>query len=774
MLKNFKCAVLLFIIVSNVNAQTLRGKIYDADTRENLVGATIIVVGSDPVKGTISDVNGNFELKDIPVGRHTIQVSMIGYETYLAREILIRTGRINSLEVAMQQSSVELADVAVTVSKDVSLNTMTTLSARQFTVEETERYAGGLDDPSRLASSFAGVASPSVTSNGISIRGNNPQGVLWRVEGVEVPSPSHFANLTVVGGGMYTVLSNQMLANSDFYTGAFPAEYGNASSGVFDIRLKTGNTLEREYTFKAGLIGIDFATEGPFKKGGEASYAVNYRYSTFGLLKPVMPDDAGLISFQDVSFKTVFPLKKAGTLTFWGMAAQDRVEMAALDSADWESNSDRDDALDKLYLFASGLNHKLQIDEKTFINSSLAATGSGFTHQEERMGLNSQTYPQARVANHEQRYTLQSSVNHRFGPKHTNRTGFYYNHYRFKVNVKQTAADGPPLISMANGNGQADFLQFYTQSRFQLTAKLTLNLGVHYQQFLLNNNYSIEPRAGIKYQLHPKHSVALAYGLHSRLEPLQIYFVDKNGTSPNKELELMKSNHFVLAYEWKISDIMCLKVEPYYQHLTDVPVSPNSYVSTLNVEEGIFFNDALINKGTGHNVGIDITLERFLSKGFYYLLTASVFDAKYKAANGIERNTRYNKNYVFNALVGKEWMLGNANQNVLGVNVRLNYLGGNRLEPVGEAASLQARDVVYGETDGTLAFARRTDDLPVLSLGVSYRKNKAKYSSVWSLQVINATKAQEFVNDYYNLKSQTIEQKYDGIIVPNVSYKIEF
>jgi len=94
----------------------------------------------------------------------------------------------------------------------------------------------------------------------------------------------------------------------------------------------------------------------------------------------------------------------------------------------------------------------------------------------------------------------------------------------------------------------------------------------------------------------------------------------------------------------------------------------------------MFFNGTLVSKGSGRNIGVDITFERFLHKGFYYLFTGSVFDSRYTAAEGIERSTRFSKNYVFNIIGGKEWVVGRDNNNILGANIRLNYLGGNRKE----------------------------------------------------------------------------------------------
>jgi hypothetical protein len=301
-----------------------------------------------------------------------------------------------------------------------------------------------------------------------------------------------------------------------------------------------------------------------------------------------------------------------------------------------------------------------------------------------------------------------------------------------------------------------------------------LNAGVNTQLFLLNNQFSIEPRIGLKYQLNARQSIALGYGLHSRIEQLPVYFVEIDGQLPNQDLGLMKSHHYVLAYSRKINDHLRLNVEPYYQYLTNVPVSPGSYVSSLNFEEEMFFDEALVNAGTGRNIGVDFTLEHFINKGFYYMFTLSLFDSKYKAADGVERNTRYNRNYVFNALAGKEWMVGRNRNKMISANIRLNYLGGIRKEPIDEEASLFTKDVIYGETTGNRAYKNRFDDQPIVSFTLSYRINKARHSSEWALKVLNLLSTEEFDTDFYNLKTHGIETQFSGIMIPNLSYKISF
>lgn len=761
-------------LFSQTITQPVHGTIFDELTREPLPFANIILVGSDPTIGTISNTDGAFTLQKVPVGRCDIQVTMIGYEPYLLNELMVTSGNPLRIDIRLTPKLTELDEVLVTVRKDQPLNSMTTLSSRQFTVEETQRYAGGMDDPARLATSFAGVAAPSVSSNGISVRGNNPDGLLWQIEGVEVPNPNHFANLTVAGGGLLTALSSQMMANSDFYTGAFPAEYGNASSGVFDIKMRTGNPDQRQYTLQAGIIGVDFSTEGPFKKGKKASYLMNYRNSTMALIAPLLPDNTGILKYQDLAFKTSFPTKRAGTFTLWGIGAVDGQEMDAADSTDWEMDADRDNSDTKLYLFATGLSQQLRMGRKTFLNTTLSATGNGISHKEDRVAYDLTETPQSDIDNRVWRYTLQSDLDHHFGKGNSLRAGMKYSSLGYRIHVEQSMQEAAPLETLSEASDKTGLLQFYGQSKIKLHPQLTLNAGLNTQVFLLNDNYSIEPRLGLHYQLTPTQSLALAYGLHSRIEQLPVYFVELDGQHPNKNLDLMQSHHYVLAYNWRINDHLRFSVEPYYQHLTNVPVSPSNYVSTLNFEQEMFFNEALINEGSGKNMGLDFTLEHFMKIGFYYLITGSLFDSKYTAADGVERNTRFNRNYVMNALAGKEWMLGRDNNKVLSANIRLNYLGGNRKEPVNLEASLAAKDVVYAETEGKQAFEERFNDQPIVSFTISYRINKARHSSEWSLKVINVLGTEEFDTDYYNLNTQTIDTQYTGISIPNLSYKLIF
>ena len=272
--------------------QNINGRVVDAASEEGLPFSTVKL--SYQGKGVISDSLGYFQFKDIPVGRYDIEASYVGYSPVLVKDVIVTSSKETVVEIPLQELASELNEVVVTpkIIKYMPLNNMNLSSGRMLSVEEAGRFAGGLDDPARLAGAFAGVAT-NIGDNGITVRGNAPKLMQWKLEGVEIPNPNHFGEVGGFGGGGLTALSSLVLGNSDFLTGAFPAEYGNALAGVFDLKLRTGNNNNWEHTVSLGTMGIDLSSEGPFKKGGKSSYLFNYRYSTLWMISSFLPDGAG-------------------------------------------------------------------------------------------------------------------------------------------------------------------------------------------------------------------------------------------------------------------------------------------------------------------------------------------------------------------------------------------------------------------------------------------------------------------------------------------------
>ena len=779
---NRKLVILIILLGAQLHlwaqqGQVIKGRVIDAVTQIPLPGASVVILESEPQLGTITNEDGEFRLWNVNPGRYDILISFVGYQNYLFREVLVGSGKEVVLNAALEELTKELDEVKVMArtSKEQPINTMATISARQLSVEEASRYAGGYDDPARLAGSFAGVASE-IGNNGIVIRGNSPRNMLWRLEGIEISNPTHFANVIAFGAGGITALSSQMLANSDFYTGAFPAEYGNALSGVFDIRMRTGNTGKHEYTFQAGVVGLDFSAEGPFKKGGGSSFLFNYRYSTYALLGPLIPEEAGTIGYQDLSFKLNFPTKKMGNFTLWGIGALDAQNRDPFDDpSEWENVQDKEGYTLNLSNGAIGLTNKVLLSDRTYLHTTLATSGNSIDTENNELDDTLVLYPTERVKNNTWKYTLSSTLNHKFGSRHNNRTGIVLNQNHYNVNNRNAEQLGDPLFTIANENGHVFSAQAFTESMIKLKNLVDLNLGLQVHYFGLNDEISVEPRIGLKWQFHPNQSIGLAYGLNSRIEMIGFYLArqqtDDSFIQPNRNLKMTKAHHFGLAYDVLLNENTRFKVEPYYQYLFDIPVVPNSYFSLQNLELDWFFNDKLVNDGTGTNIGIDFTLERFLKNGFYYLATASIFDSKYKGGDGIERNSLYNKNYILNLLAGKEWQVGKNKANLLSLNGRFSLLGGDRYSALLEEESLASGVLTY---DYAHAYEKQEDPAKVLSFSLSYRKNKPSHASIWSLHLLNALGQAEFRGYEFNLKTGKPEKQFDRIVVPNLSYKIEF
>jgi hypothetical protein len=775
--------VLIFVLLILINCnyslcqqltQTIKGKVLDESSKAPVAFANVVLLNADPLIGTTSDINGNFRIENVPVGRYDIQVSFIGYESSIIKEVFVSSSKETVVQVSLKEKIKNLNEVVVRakVNKEEPLNSMATVSARMLSVEEANRYAGGFDDPARLASSFAGVAS-NVASNGIVIRGNAPKSLQWKMEGVEIPNPNHFADMSAFGGGGITALSSQMLSNSDFLTGAFPAEYNNSLSGVFDLFMRNGNNQKHEHVFQAGLIGIDASSEGPFKKGGQSSYLFNYRYSTLALIMPLLPEEAQGTRYQDLSFKLNFPTNKLGVFSVWGIGLIDRSgQIAEKDSSRWYYEQHRENAGVKQYMGASGISNSYFFNNNTHLTTTIAATQSGLDLQMDRLNNQLELLPLNRINNINSNLIFTTSINKKFNAHHLNKTGFTATGLMYNMLLRNAHNFYSPLVTIVDESGFSSLLSAYTSSSYHLNNRIVFNIGLNGQLFTLNNNYTIEPRAGLKYKLMDNQHIGFAYGMHSRLERLNYYFTkDKSGEILNKNMDFTKAHHLVLSYGYNLSENMMLKIEPYYQQLFNVPIIVENNFSFINLQNQWFIDKKTENKGQGRNYGIDITLERYLKNGFYYLITASLFDSKYTGGDGIWRNTMFNRNFLLNFLSGKEWMSGQNGQKVYGVNVRFTFQGGDRYTPVNETESILAQKVIYNESQ---AFSKQFSPAFLSHFSLSRKSNRKKSSHEISLKVLNATMHGDFFGFRYNYIKRTIDEHREVIMFPNLSYKIEF
>ena len=650
--------------------QTIRGMVIDGDSEMPIVGANVVVSDTDPLLGASTDINGNFRIEKVPVGRHQLEISSIGYENKTLPNILVGSGKEVVVTIGVAESFVQLEELVIRAKDQVQPNNhMALVSARSISVDEADRYAATFNDPARMVSALPSVTVGSDDSNEIIVRGNSPRGLLWRMEGIEIPNPNHFTEEGSASGGI-SILSSNVLGNTDFFTGAWPAEYGNAFSGVFDISLRNGNNEKREYTFQAGILGIEAAMEGPFKKGHAASYLLDYRFSTLTILSELVSglgDENEILTYQDLSFKTNIPTRKAGTFSLWGIGGLSKEEE---DFSNGQQNYHSD-------MGALGLSHQFSLDDRTYIKSILSLSGTRITDDEDRSFQDGNFF----IDNESFKKTsgrVLVSINRKFNAKHFVSTGVIYNALGFNFSRRiQNSFNSPQFqdFTLFDENGTSGLTQGFVSWKFRLAQNLTMVNGLHYMYFDLSQASSLEPRTSLRWQFKPNQSLSAGFGIHSKIENLQYYFsksFNPDGTSVqlNRDLDLSKARHYVIGYDNRLMPNLHLKLEAYYQSLYDIPVvdDTNSIFSVINQREGYDSMD-LENEGTGTNYGVELTLQRFFSNRFYFMVAGSLYDSKYKSKDGINRNTRFNGNFNTNFLLGKNYQVGKKD-NILAFNVR--------------------------------------------------------------------------------------------------------
>lgn len=754
--------------------QTLRGIVKDAASGEP-IPFVAVVLADHPDKGAISGNNGDFQIDNVPIGRHTIKASYLGYEPAIVKEVMVSSSKEVVLEVTLKESVHRLDEVVVrpSISKQQPLNKMVATGARMFSVEEASRYAGGMDDPARLVSSFAGVSADGM-SNGISIHGNAPHLLAWRMEGVEIPNPNHFADISILGGGVLSSLSSNVLGNSDFLTGAFPAEYSNAVSGVFDVKLRNGNNQSHEHTAQVGTLGFDFASEGPINRKNGSSYLINYRYSALAFAQKIglMGMDRENIAYQDFNMKLNFPTRKAGTFSVWATGLIDDYATENRDTIEWKSKQDESAATSKQYMAAGGLGHSYFFRLGGQLKTTLAGT-----YFKERAGMS--TYdndmshiPYLDMNRNFSNLILDVSHNRKFSSRFTNKTGVNYTRMFYDMDMMMSPYFEEELLPIYEGNSSTGLLTAYFSNAFNVNDNITLNFGVNGQWLALNDSWTLEPRAGIRWQPTVRSTFAAAYGLHSRMEKIDVYFVKVDNRFVNQDLGFTKSHHFMLSYALKISENVNLRIEPYYQQLFDVPVEVDGSYSVLNRSD-FYIDKALVNRGKGRNYGVDITLERYLSKGWYYMITGSLFNSLYTGGDGVWHDTKYNRNFIVNTLAGKEWMVGRKKQNILSANIKLTLQGGDRYSPVDLDGTLAHPDNAV-QYDESKVYSKQFAPMFLASYTISYKINKKSVSHEFAIKHINVSNAESYHGHIYNYRNNQIEPFCGTLAIPNILYKIEF
>ncbi|MEL1252991.1 TonB-dependent receptor [Flavobacterium sp. DGU38] len=774
-------------------AQTgvVKGKIIDKQSEKPLSGAVIELIGSENIQET-SDEQGVFKILNVPTGRQNLSITLIGYESTSVSDIDVTSGKDVLITVSMIEKFNTLDEIVVSSGSNKSkpINKMAIVSTKQFSPEEVSRFSGGRSDVARLVSNFAGVSTGDDTRNDLVVRGNSPSGMLWRVEGIPVPNPNHFATLATTGGPV-SALNPNLLANSDFLTSAFPAEYGNAIGGVFDLGFRKGNPDEYEYMVSVGAYpGVEAMAEGPLGKTG-GSFLAAARYGFVGVTG--LAGTAAQPNYHDISFNVDFGKHKIGNFSIFGIYGASNIDFLGedIDTDDPFAAKDEDGYVTSDFT-SVGLKHNLDIGDNSYLKTIIGFANSANTYKNDRY-YDYGTPDENKLRfqdndNNENRITFSTLFNSKINKKITLRTGLLFENYNLDANVasrdRQQDNDGdgyPDLVQLISTRANYNIVQPYAQAQFRLTEKLTFNGGIHGQYFSINEEFAVEPRLAFSYAINGRNSINFGYGIHHQNVPVPILFLNENvngiPTQTNKDLDLVQSQHFVLGYDIRIAKRWRGKVEVYYQDIAKAGIEsfPSSYSSlTEGADYGYSIDKtSLVSNGKGFNQGIEFTLEKSFSDGYYCLLTTSLFESKYKGSDGIERNSPFNNGYVFNALGGKEFKVGKARTNVFSIDTKFTTAGGRYYTPVDLEASM---DAGYEIKDDANAFSQQYD--PYLRLDVKFgfkinSKTKKRFHQFY-IDLQNVTNHTNIFALEYNRVTNSVSQKDQIGFSPDFGYKYQF
>lgn len=784
--------VLFFIVlisnslIAQVITQTIKGTIYDKQSQVPLPGVVVQVINTNPVLNATSSEKGEFKISNVPIGRWQIKIQLIGYkEKYIT--VILNSGKESISVIELEEHVIQGEEVEVIAEQDKTKtnNKMSTVSSRVFSAEEAARYAGSRNDPARMAANFAGVSGANDSRNDIIIRGNSPLGILWRLNGLDIPNPNHFGNAGSTGGPI-SILNNNTLDNSDFMSGAFAADYGNATSGVFDLKMRQGNTEKFEFLGQVGFNGFELGAEGPLNKKKNASFLVNYRYSTLSVFKALNMDfgtgDA-IPQYQDITFKTDVTTDNFGKFSVWGIGG---ISYIALLESNKSGENDlfgfsARDTYFQSNVGAGGLTHTILMKKNAYLKTNSGISGTYNHIIADRIDTSFKTpkniKPEYRQKTQTIKYSFNTTYNKKFDSRNFLNAGVYADVFNtLFVDSIDNYFGYNTFVTLRNYQGITTLLRGFVQWQHKFNDKLVLNSGITNQFFMLNNSNSIEPRLGLKYNINQKQSVSLGAGMHSQLQPIYVYFasdsVNNKRIETNKGLDFTRAVHAIAAYDLNFSQNFRLKTEVYYQYIFNAPVknTPN-YFSVLNL--GADFTSPnitnLVSKGTGYNYGLEITLEKFYSKGYYFLFTSSLFESKYRGSDNILRNTAFNGNYVFNLLGGKEFKV---NQKfVIILDARATYAGGKRFVPIDLEASKLAKDEIR---DGTNAFENKYPDYFRLDLKPGFRLNFKKTTHEFSVDIQNLTQNDNVFQQVYDITNQQIKTNYQLKFFILPQYRILF
>jgi hypothetical protein len=663
--------LLAFILfVAEVNAQfgRLGGKLTDATNNESIPFATIKIM--DPLTGAESDEDGVYEFTGLTPGLYNIEFSAFGYETVTRFEVEVSNAKKTFVNVQLKSISFGELDSVVIKVNPFTKTQESPVSLRTLQASEITRFPGGNRDISKVIQALPGAA-PSVSfRNDVIIRGGAPNENRFYLDGIEVPNINHFATQGASGGPV-GLLNVNFIDKVDFYSGAFPANRGNAASSVFEFVQKDGNSEKLESTFALGSSDIGLTFDGPL--GDKSSFIMSARRSylqfLFEALKlPFLP------TYSDAQFKFKHRFNSKNELTIIGLGAIDDFE---LNESVNEGVTDSNTIEFNNYTLGN-------IPVNTQWNYTL---GGVYKHYRENsyqvlaVSRNQLNNEAVKYRNNDQ--STQSNLTLNYTSQEIENKIRFENTYRengWKLNMglafenigyanstynKVYTSQGPQEIdfnSELTFNKYALFLQ--TSKRF-LEKRISLSAGIRtdfsdYSNDLSNPLEQLSPRFSMSYMLTDRFGFNGNIGLYYQLPPYTVLgYRDSAKTLVNKEnnITYIRSGHIVAGVEYNTLKNARITVEGFYKKYDNYPFLLTDSISLANMgaDFGVIGNEPANSTSEGRSYGLELLIQQKLFKGFYGILAYTFVTSEFKDKNGEYLPSAWDSKHIVSLTGGKKF-----------------------------------------------------------------------------------------------------------------------
>ncbi len=657
----------------NQNKGVVSGKIIDANTREAIPFVNILVYGTSI--GSASDENGTFTIANIPLGYNKLQISFIGYETFISDEYLVTNGKTTFINIELKERETTLKEVEIKASL-FKKSVESPLSLQSLGVAEIEKNPGGNRDILKVIQSFPGVASNPGFRNDIIIRGGATSENKFYLDGIEVPVINHFQTQGATGGAV-GIMNADLIRKVDFYSSAFPVNRGNTLSSVIEFTQKRGNPTQLKTRATLGTSDAGITLDGPLGKNTTFMLSVRQSYLQFlfKLIKlPFLP------TYNDFQLNVKSQLSKNSELSIIALGAIDNFKLneSVNDSETDQETLKRNKIILNTVPVNSQWNYTVGASYKYFADKSthlVVLSRNELKNTAEKYFLN-QEQPENLLLDYSSK-----EIETKFRYENTFKTS---NNYKFNLgtNVEIATYLNDTYRKVANSQGlfedtfnaNIDFVKygfFANVSKEYLDNKLGVSFGfrtdgVDYNPQMKNQLHQFSPRLSLNYNLNDKVSLSASLGRYYQLPSYTVLgFKNNTGEFINKKgLKYIQADHLVSGFAYKPNTSAKITLEGFYKAYKNYPFSVRNQVSLANLGDGfgVVGNEEVLSNSKGRAYGVEILAQKKSYNGLYGLASYTFVRSEFKNALGNYIPSTWDNKHLLTVTAGKKlkknWEIG--------------------------------------------------------------------------------------------------------------------